>query len=583
MKQTNLHTLWAEHLIEEFVRQGVRCFCASSGARCAPLTLALAHRKDIELIMHFDERASAFYALGYGRGAGQPAVWITTSGSAAAQGLPAVIEAAQDHVPMICLTADRPPELRDTGANQTMNQVHLFGSYARWFCDMPVPDTAIPLSYVLTTAAEAVARARGWSAGPVHINAMYREPLSRQPDGKDYRAYVRPLRAWRQSGAPYVVHGPGGVQGDSAAWHAVVDMLQNAQRGVIVVGRLGSDKDRVAARAIADTLSWPVLPDIGSGLRLGPRLKNVMAYADQMLLSEKQLRALTPDVLLYAGGPVVSKRLLAFMERAEHVVHVSPTGQRVNPTHRSMHVIQTSLTTAADVLCAQRIVAPSRGWSGRWTRLNRLVSDVVKKEHAASSAITEWGIAADVSRLIHPDHALYLGSSMPVRDMDMYGDPCGAPITLGANRGVSGIDGTVASAFGFAHALARPVTALMGDLAFLYDLNALYYAKHATHPVTLIVVNNEGGGIFSFLPFDEKPTVFEKVFGTPHGASLEHAAHVFGLDYAHAVDKKSFVSLYKAALRGTNSGIIEVSSERRANVSSHQALQARIRAVLDEA
>jgi len=580
MKKTNINAIWADHLIEELVRQGVDTFCVSSGARCGPLTEALARRKDISLNIHFDERASAFYALGYGRGAGKPAVWVTTSGSAVAQGWPAVVEASQDHVPLICLTADRPPELRDAGANQTINQVNVFGGYARWFCDMPAPDTNVPLSYVLTTVAEALGRATGTYPGPVHLNAMFREPLSRASDGKDYREYLQPLQAWRAGKEPYVrqIHGTSAC--DGAGMREIVRLLKQARRGVIMVGRIADERERVAAHAIVSLLNWPVLPDVASGLRIGARDGNVIGYADQILLSDEKARALAPDVLLHLGGPLVSKRLLAFSGTAERYVQVSATGHRNNPAHRSLQVVTCALASILPELMLVRRWPASQTLK-LWVENNRRVKAALRHACKTEMGCEEWLVASDLSRLIDPDHALFVGSSMPVRDLDMYGDPAGPRVAIGANRGASGIDGTIASAFGFAQALKRPVTLLLGDLAFLHDLNALYYARSATYPVTLVVINNDGGGIFSFLSFAGSAEHFEQVFGTPHGLTFRAAAEQFGWAYEKPARAVAWRTAYTRMAQSGRSGILEITSDRQANVAAHRALQAKMVSALE--
>jgi 2-succinyl-5-enolpyruvyl-6-hydroxy-3-cyclohexene-1-carboxylate synthase len=330
MKKTtpaNLNYAWAELMVRELERLGVNTFFIAPGSRSSPLTLSAAELA-AHVVLHVDERGVGFAALGYARATGRPAVVITTSGSATANLWPAICEAAMDHVPMIVLTADRPPELRDTGANQTMDQVKLFDGYVRWQVDMACPDVRIPAPFVLSTVDEAVSRATQVNPGPVHINQMFREPLAPEKARDGASAWMKSLGGWWTSTKPWTHHEPvkltGGI--DEAT-----KVITSAKRGLIVAGALQNRHEADAVIDIAEKLGWPVLPDIRSGLRLSAKHDQVIEMADQLLLSPKVEKIGKPDVVLHVGGRITSKRLLHFLASSRPSVTAA---ESVSGSHR---------------------------------------------------------------------------------------------------------------------------------------------------------------------------------------------------------------------------------------------------------
>src|SRR6056297_2674832 len=305
--------LWADLLVEELVRGGVGLFCLAPGSRSTPLTVAVGSNPRAKHLIHFDERGTAFAALGYARATGRPAAWITTSGTAVANGLPAVVEASVDRVPLLLLTADRPPELRDTGANQTIPQPNLFGEYVRWRFDLPTPTPAIDPAFVLTTADQALHRAMGPPAGPVHLNCMFREPLA--PDPPDIPAEMPDgLQRWASSDGPYTRYEmPSRVTPDDV--RAFTDRLRAVERGLIVAGRFATRAEGAAAARLAETLGWPLLPDIGSQARLVDSHVACPFY-DQVLGSTAFAEAHAPEAVVHLGGRSTSKRLAQFVARS---------------------------------------------------------------------------------------------------------------------------------------------------------------------------------------------------------------------------------------------------------------------------
>ncbi len=572
----NINHLWAGLLIEELVRGGVAFFVLASGSRSTPLATAVARHPTARHVVHVDERGAAFAALGYGRATGRPAGWITTSGTAVANGLPAVVEASESRVPLLLLTADRPPERRATGANQTVDQVKIFGGFVRWQFDLPAPSVEVPPQMVLTTAAQAVWRARRAPAGPVHLNCMFRKPLAPDPDGSDLTGYAAPLRAWAEAEAPYTTYAAAPAAPPEEVVDAVWNALRGAERGLVVAGRLDTRREAEAVRRLAEKLRWPLLPDVASQLRLGAGAE--AAYFDGVLTSAPFQAAHAPEAVLHLGGRSLSKRLREFIDAHPPAVYAVAVDapDRLDPDHRVTHRAEAGVEAFCAAL-AERATASAKGkaWQERWHGASARAGAVLDAFDADAEALSEPLVARLVARHLPAGHGLFLASSMPVRDVNRFAAPDGAaPVRVAANRGASGIDGTVASAAGFALGLKAPVTLVIGDLALLHDLNGLALLHAA--PVVAIVINNDGGGIFSFLPIAKHADVFEPFFATPHGRSFEHAAALFGLPYHRPDSKTAFVEAYRAACASGRSALIEVRTDRGENLHLHQRLEVRI-------
>jgi 2-succinyl-5-enolpyruvyl-6-hydroxy-3-cyclohexene-1-carboxylate synthase len=563
--------LWAHLIVEELLRCGVDFFCVAPGSRSTPLVAALAANEKARSLIHFDERGTAFAALGYARATGRPAAWITTSGTAVANGLPAVVEAATDGVPMILLTADRPPELRQTGANQTIDQPDIFGDYVRWRFDLPAPDSDIDPVMVLTTVDQASYRAIRAPQGPVHLNLMFREPFL--PENDDEADLSSPA-SWIGSGAPYTRYAATKPAVDKMEVDRLSAALHTAKRGLVVAGRLASRKQGEAVLRLAESLGWPLLPDIGSQVRLGAGSEGLAAHYDALLSSGSFAEEHAPEAVVHVGGRALSKRLEQFLARSrpDPYVVVRENPFRLDPAHRVTHSVE------ADVVdfCAALVRAATddspeadASWTADWRKASDVTGHYLD-EILAREELGEPHVARAVSRNIPLDHGLVVASSMPVRDLDTYAATDGAPVPVAANRGASGIDGTVATASGFARGLDRPVTLLIGDLALLHDLNSLAMLRDVH--VVVVVLNNDGGGIFSFLPVARQREFFEPYFGTPQGVGFEPAAKMFGLGYERPGTTGEFVESYRAACSRGYSTLIEVKTDREENVALHREL-----------
>ncbi len=560
--------LWAYLIVEELLRCGIDFFCVAPGSRSTPLVAALAANEKGRSLIHFDERGTAFAALGYARATGRPAAWITTSGTAVANGLPAVVEAATDGVPMVLLTADRPPELRQTGANQTIDQPYIFGDYVRWRFDLPAPDPGIDPAMVLTTVDQAAYRAGRTPQGPVHLNLMFREPLL--PDPGDEPVLSRPS-SWVQGDRPYTRYAATKLAVDEMEIHRIWETLRPVQRGLVVAGRLATRKQGEAVLRLADTLGWPLLPDIGSQVRLGS--EGLAAHYDALLAGHSFAGSHAPEAVVQVGGRALSKRLEQFLasSRPDPYVVVRENPFRLDPAHRVTHSFEANVLDFCSALAwaaAEDPPAMDSSWTAGWLEASEDVGRHLDAD--LSGEPNEPLVARVLSRNIPPDHGLVVASSMPVRDLDTYAAAGGAPVPVAANRGASGIDGTVATAAGFARGSGRPITLLIGDLALLHDLNSLAMLREVH--VVVVVLNNDGGGIFSFLPIVGHEEFFEPYFGTPQGVGFEPAAKMFGLAYERPGTMEGFVEAYGSACALNSSTLIEIETDRGENLTLHRRL-----------
>jgi 2-succinyl-5-enolpyruvyl-6-hydroxy-3-cyclohexene-1-carboxylate synthase len=589
----NINHLWAALLVEELVRQGTTLFVVCPGSRSTPLAVAVAQNPRAEALVHWDERAAGFVALGWGRATGRPAAAVTTSGTAVANLLPAAVEADADGVPLLLLTADRPPELRETGANQTIRQPPIFQDVARWALDWPVPTADVPARWVLSTAAHAVQRARQ-PAGPVHLNLPFREPLAATPDGTDATAYLAGVEGWTEVDRPFVTAHDRQLARVAPDAHALPEGCLNAQRGLIVVGELAGREfeRRLTSERIGklgSDLGWPVLPDVRAPFRMtADVLGDVIPNVDAVLVSETSRWRFQPDAVLHVGGRLVSKRLATFLREARPPVYVEIGDEkgRADPdilvTHRAvgraLHVLD-SLT----IKRGARAQAPE--WQQAWKKASRAVASVLSTLDGDRGALSEPAVARAVAGCPEP---LVVAASMPIRDVEAY-----APTSRDrqrvviANRGASGIDGTVATAHGVARGLGAPVIALVGDLALLHDQTSLALLRDGP-PVIVVCVNNDGGGIFHRLPIASGAgqidgDAFERFFGTPHGLTFEHAAAQVGLAYHAPTTTEQFDAALDTARQSGASALIEVRTDRHEQAALRRRIEAACADAVDAA
>ena len=575
----NLNYLWAAVIVEELVRQGVGLITMASGSRCTPFTVAVAQHGRVETLQHVDERGCGFAAVGYARATGCPSAVLTTSGTAVANLFPSVAEASEDGLPLVVLSTDRPPRLRQCGANQTMNQVELFGSTVRWFHDLNCPTTEVPLLDVLATVDRACHAACGELPGPVHLNCMLDEPL--HPERILVApSYMDPIRDWMGSDEAYVL--PKEIKLSVGDIEPVLQIIRKARKGLLLVGRLQGESEFAAVRALSDALKWPVLADTTSGLRFGEHPLPIVAGFDAVLQNQEWCAENSADVVLHVGRRFVSKHVLAYAaEQTVHYVVVCPDPRPLDPVQAVTHRITMDLSLFCKMLSKVAQPLVDEDWARTWRETNAAIQSTLNEWFVAQKRVSESYVARAISRLIPMDHGLFVANSMPVRDLDQVAVLDGRSIPVAANRGVSGIDGIVMSAIGYAIGLQKPVTLLIGDLALLHDLNALLAVARCEQPLSVVVINNRGGGIFSFLPIAAFEEVFERWFGTPHDVAFEKAAQAFGLSYQQPSGAEDFCNAYQAAVLSGTSSIIEVQTDREDNVRVHEEIERLTRIAVD--
>ncbi|MGH1363988.1 MAG: 2-succinyl-5-enolpyruvyl-6-hydroxy-3-cyclohexene-1-carboxylic-acid synthase [Calditrichia bacterium] len=569
----DLNAVWGRLLVEELIRHKACRFFISPGSRSTPLTSAVAISKAATATLCLDERAAAFQALGFARASGKPVVLICSSGTAGANYFPALIEASVDQIPMIVLTADRPPELRETSANQTIQQMPLYGNYTRWQFDLPCPSLAISNEFVLTTVAQLVAKSQFPTPGPVHLNCMFREPFTVSDNG----AVANELKCYLARTSPYTkIYTP--ITKPAKTQLREFSELISSKNGVLSVGRLKSAHEQAAVEELAEALNWPIVPDICSGLRLGTASRaKMLPYFDQMLLS-KRIAEMKVDVILQIGAPPVSKRWHAFAKTSNATkICVQSSFDRQDPDHQTAHRFMGSIIETCKSLAR---AVNRRAEHLEFDELTRQIDSEISSVAADDEPINEIAVARIVSEEIQEEHALFLAASMPIRDMNMYAAFANKHIPCSANRGASGIDGTIASACGYAEGMNRQTTLVIGDLASLHDLNSLHLLNDNIPPITIVVVNNGGGGIFSFLPIASDKEVFNPWFSTPHEIEFKKAAELFDIPYFSPTACGDFRRIYRQALDLNKHVLIEIKTDQQENVELHQSLQDRIKNII---
>jgi len=548
---------FAAALVDEWARCGCTHAVVAPGSRSTPLALALAREHRIEVHVVLDERSAAFRALGIGLASGRPAILLCTSGTAATNFHPAVLEAAHARVPLIVCTADRPPELRDAGAGQTIDQAKLYGDAVRWFVD-PGPPTDLPGARATwrALACRAYSSAVGPPAGPVHCNLPFREPLV--PTGAE------PVDApGRADGRPWTSTSVAPARAAHDVVVSLAELIHARPRGVLVAG-WGARVAPVVVERFARAAGWPVLADAISGVRADA---HAVSTYEALLRVEGFGDAHRPDLVVRIGAPPTSKVLDAWLGPDTTQIVVDPDGAWLDPRHAATQRIVADAELLLDDLAGQlaQTERSTGEWLDAWLDAELRARGAIDRALDAATTPYEGVLARDLAAVLPEGASLVVASSLPVRALEW----CMAPrdgITIYANRGVNGIDGFVSTAFGVATTEPGPVVAFCGDLCFLHDTNGLLGARDRA-PVTFVVVDNDGGGIFSFLPQQPLPE-FEQLFGTPHGLDLVAVARAHG-GRADAVDD---LHELKDAIAAGETRVLVIRVDRNASVEHHRAL-----------
>lgn len=583
--------------VDELRRGGLRHVVICPGSRSTPLAMIFASTPDIRCWMHIDERSAAFFALGMAKRLAQPVALLCTSGTAAANFLPALAEAHLTHVPLLVLTSDRPPELRECGAPQAIDQNRLYGTHAKWFMETALPEASNEaLRYIRTIACRALAQTQVIPAGPVHLNLPFREPLTPAPvPGQPLPpASARDPLAWqgRSGDRPYVQVASAWYPGTTTRGihRELVEEISNSPRGLILVGPQTDPALADALLLLARKTGYPILADPLSQLR-GKADKDelIISSYDAFLRSERFIARYKPQLVLRFGAMPTSKPVLLYLKRYAECRQVIINAHQSweEPTQlaasffyvdaKNFCVALRETLTFLDHPIDQersRIAQERAAWTGTWRTADRATREALTAAISDFPALFEGRVFSELARLLPVRALLYVGNSMPVRDMDTFFWPGAPELRCLGNRGANGIDGVISSALGASAASGADESAVLviGDLSFFHDLNGLLAARLHRLNLVVILVNNDGGGIFSFLPQAAYPEHFEQLFGTPTGLDFRPVVEMYGGSFQRITSWEEFHLALQSGLNAPGLHVIEVPTERASNVDMHRRL-----------
>jgi 2-succinyl-5-enolpyruvyl-6-hydroxy-3-cyclohexene-1-carboxylate synthase len=551
--------------VDELARCGLRHACTSPGSRSTPLVLSLVADERIRATSHIDERSGAFYALGLAKATGVPAALACTSGTAAANYLPAVVEAHEARVPLLVLTADRPPELRDIGAGQTIDQLKLYGSAAKWFADVDAhPATPARLRWLRQLACRAFWTAVDGRPGPVHLNFGLREPLV-----LDTPLPEEDPVPGRDGGRPWTTRPPAFGAPAPAVLQGLEEELGARSRAVLVAGRL--ERDPLLGEVLADFASRAAIPLLAeplSGARRGPA---AIAHYDALLRDERWAGEHAPDLVIRVGDLPTSGPLRRWLAGSDGALQIAfdPETAWQDPAAAVGTVLGIDPRTALEALLPRPGNRPG-GWLADWRDADRAAAGAIVGVLAPDPQLSEPRVAAELGGRLPGDATLVAASSMPVRDVETFFPVRPEPPRVLSNRGANGIDGTLSTAFGVAAGAAGPCVLLTGDVAFLHDLGGLLAVRRLGARLVVVLLDNDGGGIFHFLAVRKAGAAFEQHVATPHGVPFADAASLFGCAYERVASPAAFRDALERALRAETTTIISVRTDRDANVALHR-------------
>jgi 2-succinyl-5-enolpyruvyl-6-hydroxy-3-cyclohexene-1-carboxylate synthase len=560
-------TEYVHTIVQTFLQAGVQDVVISPGSRSTPLAYAFSQTQGFNTYMQIDERSAGFFALGLAKAKQNPVLLLCTSGTAAANYFPSIVEANYARIPLIVLTADRPHELREVGAPQAIDQVQLYGNHVKWSVDFPLADgykETIP--FVERHTGRAVTFAKAAPMGPIHINIPFREPLL-----LDFDYEVQP--------STYQQSITGSIVASQSSIKLVEEMMVNTKRGFIIVGELSGDFSKQDFWAFAKSLQWPILADALSQLRSEVPEECGHLLIDQydaLLKSENFKKAVTPELVLRFGAQPVSKPLSLFLKEYRPAVYIVIDE---DPLFRdSLGVVTHHIHSIPQVFWNDVNRVQTNETLNIWTQANSIATEHIKRY--IDDQQDEGAFAGKLFNLLPDGSDLISGSSMPIRDVDTFFNQTTKDIAIYANRGTNGIDGVVSTALGIQQARKRPATLLIGDISFLHDSNGLLVSRFHETDLTIVVMNNDGGGIFSYLPQSKEETYFEKLFGTPTGLTFDSIATMYQAEY-FAVDSKEAFEDALTTHKHKDLRIIEVKTNRQENVIAHRHLWSGITEELD--
>ncbi len=570
-------TAYVGAFIDELSESDVRDVVISPGSRSTPLAMMFAQHPDIKVWLSVDERSAAFFALGMAKMEERPVALVCTSGTAAANYYPAIIEASISHVPLLVLTADRPHELRDVGAPQAIDQIGMYGNYVKWFHEMALPENEVGMiRYVRSNAARACAVATHGKKGPVHLNLPFREPLVpdyKAPNAFDYGKGENGAYRTFTSGARHL---------SEAEYTDMANRLTGVKRGLIVCG---PGQYRHAAQAITEmaaVFGFPILADPLSPLRTGEHSKRLIIEHYDAVMKSDVVKEWKPELVIRFGAMPISKAFLKYVQQHNTDVWIIDEGEDWrDPVHSGGRMIYAdSEQFASSVARSVEREEQTSDWTESWIEANA-VAQQEKQAFVETDVFFEGKIFSRLEELMPENAALFVGNSMPIRDLDSFFGKNEKDIHLVANRGANGIDGVISSAFGVA-ATGKKTVLVIGDLSFYHDMNGLLASKMHELDLTIVLVNNSGGGIFSFLPQYKHPDHFEELFGTPIGISFEQSTELYGGTYHLMKSWYDFDDAFTKSVNGKGLHVLEVQTNRDENVQLHREYWSRVNNALEK-
>ncbi|NHM33152.1 2-succinyl-5-enolpyruvyl-6-hydroxy-3-cyclohexene-1-carboxylic-acid synthase [Neobacillus terrae] len=560
-------TAYTAAFVAELVNTGVTDVVISPGSRSTPLALVMAEHTGLNLHIHVDERSAAFFALGIAKATERAVAILCTSGTAAANYFPAVAEANLSRVPLIVITADRPHELRDVGAPQAMDQINLYGKHVKWFAEMSPPEkTSDMLRYVRTTCARAAATAVKSPAGPVHLNFPFREPLI--PDLNQetlFRLEERKDRYVNIHRSEWTI--------DDSQFDEITQVLNMSEKGIIICGQISNKKFAEEVTALSKKLGYPIVADPLSQLRSGTHsLENIIDTYDSFLRNEDAKSALKPEVILRFGALPVSKALSIFIKENHSAVQfvVDGGGGWRDPAALSTDMIYCEESRFCKKVSALVNEKQNHSYLNDWKKVNELTKASISmvKDFSDSS---ESRLFYQLTDLLPEKASVFVGNSMPIRDLDSYFHNTQRQVKVFANRGANGIDGTISTALGAA-LYSGPMYLILGDLTFFHDLNGLLAAKLYDIDLNIIIVNNNGGGIFSFLPQASLPRNYELLFGTPIDLDFEHVVRMYNGNFSRSQVWDHFAAAFSELSPRKGLNVFEIVTNRDKSRDEHREM-----------
>ncbi len=558
-------------LISELVRLGLKDIYVSPGSRNSTLLLEIANSPHLKSHVHFDERGLGFCGVGHSKLSGEPSVLVVTSGTAVANLYPAVIEAAMSQIPLLIISTDRPPELWGLGANQTIDQTKIFGDYVKKYFYMPPPEDNIPWEFYLSQLDEAWALSKTGIGGPVHINLSLREPLI-SPQRSLVDLPGETLKYWRKNNKPFTTY----VEASTEVSHSEINYLREQievpEKLIFLVGSINSEAERKALGEFFSQTRGLVYADCLSGLREYVQGKDLWFVHEKVLVRLSQRQDFGAWTVIHLGGRFVSKQI-------EAVVKACPQGMiRINPTQARQ---DPSLKIKFQLNCAYHQLSklfPIIGDSEieKYLEPSRQLFELQEKVINELSVLSELHVPPTLAKILVEPTLLYVSNSLAIRDMNSYGYRFSPGVKLHGNRGASGIDGLVSSAIGGANASQLPTMLVIGDLSLLHDQNALALASHLKEAFIIIVCNNAGGGIFSFLPVAQVGKGFESHVATQHAWEFEYLAKQFNFSYQKINSALNLIDFIHLGLEKKSKLILELKTNRQKNYEEHVELNRRL-------